>query len=89
MRSLNMLMIKYTRLDFVWCLCSWFKYFNQLTNIRELDDRLFGEESIWETALLSPILPQGVGSPSVFGQDLWWGRPSLESGRPGSHSQDL
>lgn len=69
-------MIKYTRLGYVWRLCRLFKYFNQLPNIRELYIRLFGEESVWEGALLSPILPKRMDS--VFGQNLW-----LEKTHPG------
>lgn len=63
-------MMTYTELGYVWLLCSLLKYFNQLTNIRELYIRLFGEESVWERALLSPILPQEEWTLSVFGQNL-------------------
>ena len=56
--SLNMLMIKHTGLDIVWWVCSPFEDFYQLTSTRELYIRLFGGMSAWETALLSPGLPQ-------------------------------
>lgn len=34
-------------------------------SIRELDVRFFGEESVWETALFSPFLPQAEGTPCL------------------------
>ena len=55
---LNMLMIKRTGLDIVWWVCSPFEDFYQLTSTRELYIRLFGGMSAWETARLSPRLPQ-------------------------------
>lgn len=56
--NLNMLMIKHTGLDIVWWVCSPFEDFYQFTSRRELYIRLFGGMSAWETALLSPRLPQ-------------------------------
>lgn len=86
-------MIKYTRLGYVWRLCSLFKYFNQLPNIRELYIRLFGEESVWEGALLSPILPQRMDSICVWAESVIGEDPARSQVGLGSssapHSQDL
>lgn len=66
-----------------------------LTNYQTLESYISGslEKSVWEGALLSPILPQRMDSicvwaESVIGEDPAWSQAGLGSS-PAPHSQDL